>query len=112
MRRPTRKRKFAQFTGFALQEDIALRVRRLQQLGRDILDRSPRLTGGHGDGHTIDFARQVASSAPAIQLGIDHVVGYPIRPSVAGCCAISNSPLTCCRSSRHGCARSGSSGPL
>ena len=31
----------AQLTGCALQDDIAGMVRRLQQLGRDILDQSP-----------------------------------------------------------------------
>jgi hypothetical protein len=59
----------AQLTGFALQDDIALMVRRLQQLGRDILDRSPSLTGGHSDAQTPDFSDPAAPRAEAVQLG-------------------------------------------
>jgi hypothetical protein len=59
----------AHLTGHALQEDIALVARRLQQLGHDILDRSPQATGGQPDGQTPDFFRQAPQSAPAIQLG-------------------------------------------
>jgi hypothetical protein len=59
----------AHLTGLALQEDIALVAQRLQQLGHDILDRSPHATGGQLDGQTPDFFRQAPQSAPAIQLG-------------------------------------------
>ena len=59
----------AQLTGFALQDDIAGVARRLQQLGRDILDRSPPLTGGHIDAQTPDFSQPPAPRAEAVQLG-------------------------------------------
>jgi hypothetical protein len=59
----------AQLSGCVLQEDIALMARRLQQLGHDILDRSPQVTGGSPDAQTPDLFRQAAPSAPAIQLG-------------------------------------------
>ena len=59
----------AHLTGCALQDDIAGMVRRLQQLGRDILDRSPQLTGGDVDGQTPDFAGPAAPRAEAVQLG-------------------------------------------
>jgi hypothetical protein len=59
----------AQLTGCALQDDIAVMVRRLQQLGRDILDRSPQLTGGNVDGQTPDFSGPAAPRAEAVQLG-------------------------------------------
>jgi hypothetical protein len=59
----------AHLTGCALQDDIALMVRRLQQLGRDILDRSPPLTGGNVDAQTPDFSSPAAPRAEAVQLG-------------------------------------------
>jgi hypothetical protein len=59
----------AQLTGCALQDDIAGMVRRLQQLGRDILDRSPQLTGGDFHALTPDFAGPAAPRAEAVQLG-------------------------------------------
>jgi hypothetical protein len=59
----------AQISGLALQEDIASMVRRLQQLGRDILDRSPHATGGSPDAQTPNLLGQAAPSAAAIQLG-------------------------------------------
>jgi hypothetical protein len=59
----------AQLSGCALQDDIAQVVRRLQQLGRDILDRSPQLTGGDVDGQTPDFSGPAAPRAQAVQLG-------------------------------------------
>ncbi len=59
----------AQLTGCALQEDIAVMARRLQQLGRDILDGSPHATGGSPDAQTPDFSGQAAPRAAAIQLG-------------------------------------------
>jgi hypothetical protein len=59
----------AQLTGCALQDDIAGMVRRLQQLGRDILDQSPQLTGGDFHAQTPDFAGPAAPRAEAVQLG-------------------------------------------
>jgi hypothetical protein len=59
----------AQLTGFVLQDDIASMVRRLQQLGRDILDRSPPLTGGDSHAQTPDFSHPPAPRAEAVQLG-------------------------------------------
>jgi hypothetical protein len=59
----------AQLSGLALQEDIASMARRLQQLGRDILDGSPHATGGSPDAQTPDLFGQAAPSAAAIQLG-------------------------------------------
>jgi hypothetical protein len=59
----------AQLTGVALQDDIAAMVRRLQQLGRDILDRSPPLTGGDFNEQTPDFSHPPAPRAAAVQLG-------------------------------------------
>jgi hypothetical protein len=59
----------AQLMGCALQEDIALMARRLQQLGSDILDGSPHATGGSPDAQTPDLFGQAAPRAPAIQLG-------------------------------------------
>jgi hypothetical protein len=59
----------AQLTGLALQEDIARMARRLQQLGRDILDGSPHATGGSPDAQTPDLSDPAAPSAAAMQLG-------------------------------------------
>jgi hypothetical protein len=59
----------AQLSGLALQDDIASMVRRLQQLGSDILDRSPHATGDSPDAQTPDLFAQAAPSAAAIQLG-------------------------------------------
>ena len=59
----------AQLSGLALQEDIALMARRLQQLGRDILNGSPYATGGSPDAQTPDLFGQAAPRAAAIQLG-------------------------------------------
>ena len=59
----------AHFTGLSLQDDIAVTARRLQQLGRDILNRSPHDTGGHQDGQTPHLFLQAQKSAPAVQLG-------------------------------------------
>jgi hypothetical protein len=59
----------AQLSGLALQEDIAFMARRLQQLGRDILDRSPHATGGSPHAQTSDLLGQAPPRAPAIQLG-------------------------------------------
>ncbi len=59
----------AHFTGLSLQDDIALTARRLQQLGRDILNRSPHDTGGHQDGQMPHLFIQAQKSAQAVQLG-------------------------------------------
>jgi hypothetical protein len=59
----------AQLTGLALQEDIALMARRLQQLGRDILQGSPHTTGGSPDAQMPDLFGQATPRAAAIQLG-------------------------------------------
>jgi hypothetical protein len=59
----------AQLTGLVLQEDIAGMVRRLQQLGRDILDQSPPLTGGDYHAQTPDCSGPAAPRAAAVQLG-------------------------------------------
>ena len=59
----------AQLSGLALQEDIALIARRLQQLGRDILQGSPHATGGSPDAQTPDLLDPAAPRAQAIQLG-------------------------------------------
>ncbi len=59
----------AHLSGLALQEDIAGVARRLQQLGRDILDCSSHATGGSPDAQTPDLFGQAAPRAAAIQLG-------------------------------------------
>jgi hypothetical protein len=59
----------AHFTGLSLQDDIAVTARRLQQLGRDILHRSPPDTGGLQDAQTPHLFIQAQKSAPAVQLG-------------------------------------------
>jgi hypothetical protein len=59
----------AQLTGYALQDDIASMLRRLQQLGRDILDQSPQLTGDDSHGQTPPFSSPAAARAEAVQLG-------------------------------------------
>ena len=59
----------AHFTGLSLQEDIALTARRLQQLGRDILNGSPHDTGGRQHAQTTHLFPQAPQSAQAVQLG-------------------------------------------
>ena len=59
----------AQLTGLTLQDDIAITARRLQQLGHDILARSPLHHGGRPDAQTPHFVGQTAESTPAVQLG-------------------------------------------
>ena len=59
----------AQLTGFSLQEDIALMARRLQQLGHDILNRSPHNPGGHPHAQTSSLCTQAPQGAPTVQLG-------------------------------------------
>jgi hypothetical protein len=55
----------AQLTGSALQDDIALATRRMQQLGNDILYRKPK---GAENGQTIVVPNAAAKVAPAVQL--------------------------------------------
>ncbi len=59
----------AHFTGLSLQDDIAVTARRLQQLGRDILHRSPPHTGGLQNAQTPHLFIQAQKSAHAVQLG-------------------------------------------
>jgi hypothetical protein len=59
----------AHFTGLSLQEDIAVTARRLQQLGHDILHRSPAHPGGSQDAQTPDLFIPTAASAQTVQLG-------------------------------------------
>jgi hypothetical protein len=56
----------AHFTGVALQDDIAITVRRLQQLGRDILN--PSQKGGRHDCQVSDHRPTGAHGAQAVQL--------------------------------------------
>jgi len=59
----------AHLSGLALQEDIASMARRLQPLGRDILQGSPHAMGGSPDAQTTDLLDPAAPRAQAIQLG-------------------------------------------
>src|SRR5262249_17453917 len=59
----------AHLTGLTLQDDIATTARRLQQLGRDILARSPLHHGGRPDAQTPYFVGQTPTRPPAVQLG-------------------------------------------
>lgn len=59
----------AHLTGLALQEDIAITARRLQQLGRDILSGSPQHTGGISDAQTSSLAHPTPPGAQPVQLG-------------------------------------------
>ena len=59
----------AQLTGSALQDDIALAARRLQQLGSDILKTSPPDKGGSQDAKTTPVFSQTPQGAQAVQLG-------------------------------------------
>ena len=59
----------AHFTGLSLQEDIAVTARRLQQLGHDILHRSPHDPGGHQHAQTPHLFTQAPQGTPAVQLG-------------------------------------------
>ena len=58
----------ANFTGSALQDDIAVTVRRLRQLGQDILNPSPRSKGGRHDNQIPNPARTAPQGAEAVQL--------------------------------------------
>ena len=59
----------AHLTGLALQEDIAITARRLQQLGRDILSGSPQQTGGISDAQTSSLAHPTPPDTQPVQLG-------------------------------------------
>jgi hypothetical protein len=58
----------AQLSGLSLQDDIALTARKLQQLGLDILGRSPHEKGGPRDAQTTHLFRQAQESARTVQL--------------------------------------------
>jgi hypothetical protein len=59
----------AHLTGLSLQDDIALTARRLQQLGRDILQGSPPEQGGRQHAQTPHLCIQDQKSPHTIQLG-------------------------------------------
>jgi hypothetical protein len=59
----------AHLTGLALQEDIAMTARRLQQLGRDILSGSPSPPGGRFHAQTPHLIRQTQNDPEPVQLG-------------------------------------------
>jgi hypothetical protein len=59
----------AQLTGCALQDDIAITARRLQQLGRDILGGSTHHQGGIPHAQTPHLVGQTPQSPQAVQLG-------------------------------------------
>jgi hypothetical protein len=56
-------------TGFALQDDIAATLRRLQELGGDILGHSTHPQGGVQDAQTTPVFGPTATGAQAVQLG-------------------------------------------
>ena len=57
------------FTGSVLQDDIAITVQRLQQLGRDIVNPLPQNKGADHDCQTSHQCPQVAQGAQTVQLG-------------------------------------------
>jgi hypothetical protein len=59
----------AHLTGLALQEDIAMTARRLQQLGRDILSGSLYPPGGRFHAQTPHLIRQTQNDPEPGQLG-------------------------------------------
>jgi hypothetical protein len=59
----------APLTGLALQEDIEIAVRRLQQLGRDISSASPHQPGGIDDAQIPHLFSQTPTRAEPVQLG-------------------------------------------
>jgi hypothetical protein len=65
----------AHLTGLSLQDDIALTARRLQQLGRDILNAFPHNQGGSQRAKAPHLFTQASQSAQAVQLG-----GSALRP--------------------------------
>lgn len=53
----------AQFTGTALQENIEVTLRQMQQLGQDVLSLNPNINGGyHYDCKVCDFTKPTAQS--------------------------------------------------
>jgi hypothetical protein len=56
----------AQFTGYALQDDIAMAARRMQQLGNDILN--PQLKGGRHGSKTSAAPGKGPQNPPTVQL--------------------------------------------
>jgi hypothetical protein len=56
-------------TGFALQDDIATTLRRLQELGGDILGHSLHLQGGLQDAQTTSVFSPTQKGPQAVQLG-------------------------------------------
>ena len=59
----------AHLSGLSLQDDIALAARKLQQLGLDILSRTPHQKGGRPDAQTTHFFSQTQEATQAVQLG-------------------------------------------
>src|SRR5215813_7760014 len=59
----------AHLTGLTFQDAIATTARRLQQVGRDILARSPLPCGGRLDAQTPHFVGQTPTRPSAVQLG-------------------------------------------
>jgi hypothetical protein len=58
----------ANFTGTALQDDIAVTLRNLQQLGQDILNPSPHSKGGRHENQIPNPARAAPQGAQTLQL--------------------------------------------
>jgi hypothetical protein len=56
----------AHLTGLALQDDIEITVRRLQQLGRDILSNSPHRDGGISHAQTAHLPHPTATGPPPV----------------------------------------------
>jgi hypothetical protein len=56
----------AQLTGYALQDDIAMAVRRMQQFGDDILN--PQCKGGHHGNQTPYLSRSYPENPKTVQL--------------------------------------------
>ena len=59
----------ANFTGLALQDDIAKTVRRLQQLGQDIINPATPTKGGRNDIKNPYFEKSHPKSSQTVQLG-------------------------------------------
>lgn len=59
----------ANFTGLALQDDIAKTVRHLQQLGQDIINPATPTKGGRYDTKSSYFEKSHPKSSKAVQLG-------------------------------------------
>jgi len=59
----------ANFTGLALQDDIAKTVRRMQQLGQDIINPATPTKGGRNDIKNPYFEKSHPKSSQTVQLG-------------------------------------------